>query len=273
MDHNFLKPLRELLLQVLGAIAFYTIFPIPQAWPLRFDRIARWAPLVGLLLGTLLTLVNQGLAQLLVPPPLRASLVVCLWIALTGGLHLDGVMDAADGLGVCDGLRPVEDHRQQRLQVMADSRSGAFGVMAAIALVLLKVQSLAVLDPQGVGGWLLLYAPLWGRWGQVLAIGAYPLLKTEGKGAIHHQRPFTSGDWVPGAALLAVVMGIGISLTPGSWLWGGVGAGVGMAIAWGVGGWFNHRFQGMTGDLYGAIVEWSECLFLVAMGGLVPHLL
>jgi adenosylcobinamide-GDP ribazoletransferase len=264
MDHNFLKPLRESLLQILGAIAFYTIFPIPQVWPLRFDRIARWAPLVGLLLGALLTLVNQGLAQLLVPPLLRASLVVCLWIALTGGLHLDGVMDAADGLGVSDG--------QQRLQVMADSRSGAFGVMAAIALVLLKVQSLAVFDPQGVDGWILLYTPLWGRWAQVLAIGAYPLLKPEGKGAIHHQVPFTAGDWVPGAALLSIALGIGISLSPEHWLWGGVGAAVGMAIAWGVGGWFNRQFQGMTGDLYGAIVEWSECLFLVAMGGLAPHL-
>ncbi|NJN21573.1 MAG: hypothetical protein HC812_10830 [Leptolyngbya sp. RL_3_1] len=111
--------------QLAAAVVFYTCLPLPHHWPFDFRGIARYAPWVGLLLGLLLGGGDWVLRGLGLPIGTRSALIVAAWVGLTGGLHLDGAMDTADGLAVMD--------PEQRLGVMADSRSGAFGVMAAIA--------------------------------------------------------------------------------------------------------------------------------------------
>ncbi|NJO51546.1 MAG: adenosylcobinamide-GDP ribazoletransferase, partial [Leptolyngbyaceae cyanobacterium RM2_2_4] len=144
------------LSSLAAAIAFYTCIPIPLAWKLEFQNVARLVPLVGLMIGGILALLNQGLHLLGMPDLTRSAVVVIVWVAITGGLHLDGAMDTADGLAVLD--------RQRRLQVMADSATGAFGAMAAIAILLLKVAALNDLN-----SWHWFALPLaagWGRWGQ-----------------------------------------------------------------------------------------------------------
>src|SRR5919202_5659092 len=128
----------QLWLSLVGAVTFYTSIPIPAGWALEFRGIARWAPVIGLLIGGILAIVDAGLQELGVPILTRSALVVVSWIALTGGLHLDGVMDTADGLAVKD--------RQRRLEVMADSATGAFGAMAAVALLLLKTAALTDIE-------------------------------------------------------------------------------------------------------------------------------
>ncbi len=235
---------------------FYTILPLPQWWPLEFSRIARWAPWIGLLLGGILAGLNGLLLLSPLSPMVRGVLVTAVWIFLTGGLHLDGVMDTADGLAVLD--------PEKRLQVMSDSRTGAFGVMAAIILVLLKVGAIADLStPQYAG---LIFAPIWGRWAQVLAIARYPYLKAEGKGAFHRNHFKGIQDIWPSILLLGVVSLIPAASPPHSGeisLWSLCS---GLSLAWGVGAWFNRQLQGMTGDSYGAIVEWTEALFLCCFG-------
>ena len=108
-----------------GALLFYTCVPLPQRWPVEFGQIARVVPVVGLGLGALLAGVDVVLS-LGVPLLLRSALIILAGVRLTGGLHLDGAMDTADGLAVQD--------NQRRLEVMGDSRSGAFGVMVAISM-------------------------------------------------------------------------------------------------------------------------------------------
>jgi adenosylcobinamide-GDP ribazoletransferase len=239
--------------QLAAATTFYTILPLPQTWGLEFDKVARWVVIVGLLIGNLLSLVDLGLASLGMPILTRSAVLVFSWVWLTGGLHVDGVIDTADGLAV--------QNLQRRLLVMADSAAGAFGVMAAIALLALKVTALTDLPHHR---WLVVsLAAGWGRWGQQWAIVHYPYLKTEGKGAFHKAALSTWPQLLPGLALL-----LGLALVP--WLFQGhwlltLGLLSGGAIAPLVAAWFNRQLGGYTGDVYGAVVEWTEAIFLVTL--------
>ena len=238
--------------KVAAAIAFYTCLPIPPTWALEFQGVARLAPGVGLLIGGFLGLLDLGLQAIALPVLTRSALIVVAWIALTGGLHLDGAMDTADGLAVLD--------PERRLEVMADSRSGAFGVMAAIALVLLKTAALN--DLAADRGWVLMAAAGWGRWGQLVAIARYPYLKPMGKGAFHKESIHSLWDALPSLLALLSLSGLQVALHPTQWpVAVGMAMG-GMAIAWLTGAWFNHKLGGHTGDTYGAVVEWTEAFLL-----------
>lgn len=235
-----------------GAIAFYTCLPVPSGWTLEFRRIARWAPFVGLLIGGLLALGDAGLQRLDVPIFTRTALVVVAWISLTGGLHLDGAMDAADGLAV--------QNPERRLEVMTDSATGAFGAMAAIALLLLKTAALTEMDNYR---WLALMAACgWGRWGQVVAIALYPYLKPEGKGAFHKEAIRPLPDVLMGLLLMLCLAGWQIFQDSQHWQSAVLMTAGGWAIAMLTGAWFNHKLGGHTGDTYGAVVEWTEALLL-----------
>jgi adenosylcobinamide-GDP ribazoletransferase len=173
-------------------------------------------------------------------------------MALTGGLHLDGAMDTADGLAVQDPKR--------RLEVMTDSATGAFGAMTAVVLLLLKTAALT--DMEANRGFALMLAAGWGRWGQVVAIALYPYLKPTGKGAFHKQtiRPYL--DIGLGLVFLLSTAG-GYGLLTSTQIWG-VGWSVlgGGVIALLAGAWFHRQLGGHTGDTYGAVVEWTEALCL-----------
>ncbi|MCL2926133.1 MAG: adenosylcobinamide-GDP ribazoletransferase [Trichodesmium sp. MAG_R04] len=244
--------IRETLAKLSAGIAFYTCLPIPQDWNLDFHGIASFAPLIGLILGGIQGLVDIGLQTLGMPVLTRSTAVIISGIVLTGGLHLDGVMDAADGLAV--------PGQKRRLEVMADSMTGAFGAMSAIALLLLKITALTDLHSDrllilmGIAGW--------GRWGQLVAIASYPYLKLTGKGAFHKKAKYSIWAFLLGILLLLSLSLILIVLDPQNWL---VGCGMaigGIAIALLTGAWFNRCLGGHTGDTYGAVVEWTEALLL-----------
>ena len=243
---------RQVCCSLISAVTFYTCIPIPAGWALEFRGIARWAPIVGLLIGGILGIIDVGLQQLGVPVLTRSALVVVSWIALTGGLHLDGVMDTADGLAVQD--------RQRRLEVMADSATGAFGAMAAVAVLLLKTAALRDIE---TNRWLaLMVSAGWGRWGQVVAIAFYPYLKPTGKGAFHKEAIRLPQDILLGLFFLLGLCTLPLLLSRGNWQ-GVLGMAVGgCAIALLTGAWLHRQLGGHTGDTYGAVVEWTEALFL-----------
>ena len=237
---------------LLGAIAFYTCIPLPADWTLEFRRIARHAPLVGLLIGALLSLCDVCLQQIGVPVLTRSALVVVIGIAITGGLHLDGAMDTADGLAVQDPSR--------RLEVMTDSSTGAFGAIAAIALILLKTAALTDIESNR---WLALMAAAgWGRWGQVVAIARYPYLKPTGKGAFHKEFIRAPQDILLGLVLLLLLSGLQLIVSPTRPLLAVIMAVAGCLVALLTGAWFHQQLGGHTGDTYGAVVEWTEALLL-----------
>ncbi|WP_299492996.1 adenosylcobinamide-GDP ribazoletransferase [Acaryochloris sp. IP29b_bin.137] len=247
--------MKQILQQIGGAITFYSCIPLPSTWPLEFERIARWAPWVGLLLGVSIGIIDQGLALGQMPALTRSALVVGLWIGLTGGLHLDGVMDTADGLAVMEPKR--------RLIVMADSRTGAFGVMAGTVVILLKVCALSNLSTPHLPALVTVF--VWGRIAQVFAIATFPYLKPEGKNAFHTSTFQGLGDLWPSMISLLIVL---LCQYYGfSWAWHIIGGGIliGSSLSIGISYWFYRQFQGMTGDVYGAIVEWTEALVLCCL--------
>jgi adenosylcobinamide-GDP ribazoletransferase len=247
---------KELLLSFIASILFYTSIPLPWVDGLDFRLVARFVVVVGLIIGGILGLLDLGISHLGIPVFTRTAIIVCIWIALTGGLHLDGAMDTADGLAV---VNP-----ERRLEVMMDSATGAFGAMAAIALLLIKTAALN--DMEASLRWVGIMAACgWGRWGQMLAVLNYPYLKATGKGAIHKDAIASWLDLLPSLILLVALSGLYIFFNPQKIIVGIVLVFSGSAIAFLVGAWFNHKLGGHTGDTYGAVVEWTEALLLCAM--------
>ena len=153
---------------------FYTILP---QWPLiqpGFKRIARFAPLIGIFIGFL-----QSFAWLVLRyfnwPNISAALIsIGISILITGGLHIDGLMDTADGIGAGP---------SKRIEAMKDSRVGAIGVQSLVIILMLQIAAIVKLD---------FYAPFafplaafWGRISQVFAIGNYKYIFKKKSVSIH----------------------------------------------------------------------------------------
>ncbi|NES72405.1 MAG: adenosylcobinamide-GDP ribazoletransferase [Okeania sp. SIO2D1] len=236
----------------LGAVVFYTCLPIPLSWGAQFHRVSRWAPLIGILIGGFLGLVDLGLSSLGIPFLTRSALLVALWAGITGGLHLDGAIDTGDGLAVLD--------KQRRLEVMQDSTIGAFGAMVVVFILLLKTTALSDI---GNYRWLVLMLVAgWGRWGQVVAIAFYPYLKAEGKGAFHKQNFCLPYDLLLGLLTLLSLNALEWYLYPESWWVALSFTMTGCATAVLAATWFKWQLGGHTGDTYGAVVEWTETILL-----------
>lgn len=241
--------------RLLASLAFYTCCPLPRHWTLDFQGIARFATLIGVGIGIVLGILDLSLTGLGMPVLTRSTCIILAWVGITGGLHLDGAIDSADGLAVTN--------PQRRLEVMADSTTGAFGAIAAVCVIILKIAALSDLSSDR----LLLLTSIagWGRWAQMLAIYRYPYLKPTGKGAFHKEVIQSLGDLVPSFLLLLSLSGVYTLLHPQNWP---IALGLvlgGSAIAWLTGAWFQAKLGGQTGDTYGAIVEWTEALLLTMM--------
>ena len=245
--------MKQLISSFNSAVIFYTIIPLPIAWANSWTRIARWASLVGLLIAGILSLSDillhfWGFGELTC-----SAVITALWIGITGGLHLDGAMDTADGLAVID--------PEKRLEVMKDSATGAFGAMAAIIIATIKVSCLgentqSILLP-------LILSIGWSRWGQLMAIALYPYLRETGKGAFHKENLKVYPDILLSSAIMLLASILLLFLMAFSW-WKMLVIIIGcMAIALIPGYYFYRRLQGHTGDTYGAVVEWSEVLILL----------
>ena len=250
------NPLREAWYRrLLGAFLFYTGLPVPFSWGPEFRGIACFAPWVGLVLGAILGGFSWVLTGIGLPQFSQAGVLVGGWVLLTGGLHLDGAMDTADGLAV------QSDDIQRRLRVMGDSHTGAFGVMAVIFILGLKTLTLGEVSSPSI--WILMAAAGWGRWGQLLAIARYPYLKPEGKGAMHKQDLRLPQDGLMGTAVLVLFHGLWFIWDQQQWLPNVALALSGLVASIGIGIWFQRQLGGQTGDTYGAIVEWTEVWVLM----------
>jgi adenosylcobinamide-GDP ribazoletransferase len=197
-----------------------------------------WFPAVGAVLGLALGGVWWAATELW-PAPVAAAVVVAADLALTGMLHLDGLVDTADGL-----LPPLAPER--RLEVMADPRAGAFGVGAAGAVLLLRWVALAALAPRP-----LLLGGLWcaSRSAMALTTATVPYARPSGLAAAFvagHRRGRTQAAVAAGLAGAVVLGALGRD-------WGGVAAVVAaVAGAAAVVTLAHRRLGGFTGDVLGA---------------------
>ena len=157
------------------ALTFLTKLPWPWRGPADETALARsmfWFPWVGALLGLIFWGAWAGLQKIL-PAPAAAALLLALTVWVTGGLHLDGLADTADGLG--GGRTPEE-----ALRIMKDSRVGAFGVISLILALVLKFSLFLSLATQTRGAGVLLLFPVISRWSMVLLAYLSPYARAEG---------------------------------------------------------------------------------------------
>jgi adenosylcobinamide-GDP ribazoletransferase len=134
------------------ALQFLTRLPVRVREPWSEGALARSVamfPLIGLLIGAAGALAFAIAIWLGLPPALAAVLAVAVQVLLSGGLHEDGLADLADGFG---GGRT----REEKLQIMRDSRLGSFGAVALILALLARIGAIAALaQPATVGAVLL----------------------------------------------------------------------------------------------------------------------
>ncbi|PTX64306.1 cobalamin-5'-phosphate synthase [Melghirimyces profundicolus] len=229
------------------ALSFLTRFPVPrrtdpEGWP----RSTLYYPVAGLVIGFALILFDLLVAGFF-PSAVRGVLLLGVWVGLTGGLHLDGLMDTADGFGSNRGP-------ERTLEIMKDSRVGAMGVLAALFLLLLKA---AVLASAPAPLWVpLLVAPTVGRWSILLAIRFYPYRREDGIGL--GLREGLTGPRLAGATL--ITLGVSVAALGGWGLLFPVGAA--LLVGW-TARVVIRRIGGFTGDVYGALVEGTEAWMLL----------
>ena len=127
-------------MSLIVALGFLTALPLPRGGALRPEALARslgFFPVAGAIIGGLLLALDLALG-LVLPVGVRSVLLLVALIAITRGLHFDGLMDVCDGL--FGGFTP-----ERRLEIMRDSRVGAFGVLGAAADLLLRYAALSSL--------------------------------------------------------------------------------------------------------------------------------
>ena len=272
----------ELVREFLLAVQFFTRVPIVgrlAGWvgfsPALLRASAGHFPGVGLLVGgvaaTAYAAVNAMLPDTHFTPLVAAVLSTVVSVLLTGGFHEDGLADVADGLG-------GSYDRTRALDIMKDSRVGAFGAMALVLALLAKVALLALLGSvEGVPtGWD--EAPL-STWYVCAALvaghtvsRALPLLLIAwlphvGDTAASKSKPLA--DQITARSLLVAFIWLFMALALVLSVLDAMNLIVAcsfamLALLW-MGRWFKRRLQGFTGDCLGAAQQVCEIAFYLGM--------
>jgi len=232
------------------AFGLMTTLPVrlPNDWSAGDSgRAAAWYPLVGLVIGALTWLAWRG-AILAFPPSVAGIVTLIVWVVLSGGLHLDGLADCCDGM-----FASVTPER--RLEIMKDPHIGAFGVIGLILVLFLKATALASLT--FISSFGIMLAASLARW-CILVAGLLPLARPSGSGM---GADFATG-FRPSFILWGAIIPLAIAFFLGIRGMLSVLAGVG---ATGLVLWLaKSRIGGVTGDVFGMIVEIVETVVLVA---------
>ena len=240
------------MVSIIAAFQFLTIFPtiIRRMFTSQeMGRAVGWFPFVGVALGALLYGVNYA-AQLIFPTNVSAALTLFAWIMFTRAFHIDGFMDTCDGL--FGGFTP-----ERRLEIMKDSRMGAFGVVGGILVLLTKYS--ALVSSSDLLPALVLSATL-GRWASPLVIYAFPYAREDGLGSeMKHNvtwKEVLLATLIAGIASWFVYGMMGLVLMLGA-----------AVIAFLVALYIMRLLPGLTGDSYGTvttIVEMCTLLFFAS---------
>jgi len=250
------------------ALQFFTRLPIP-AW-VGFEaswlqHASRYFPLVGCVVAAIAAAVYWA-AALVLPAPVAAVLSTAASIYATGAFHEDGFADTCDGLG--GGLSGPE-HRERVLEIMKDSRVGAYGAIGIVCMLAAKLSSLAMLPPQAAIATLFLAHPL-SRLAATSLIWKLEYVRGEGKAKPLAQQ-MTSAEFAIAAAttLLPAAVLLAAGLTSPAAVTGAVLAALAAAL-W-LGRKFVRRLGGYTGDCLGAVQQVAEALIYMTVLATLGH--
>lgn len=211
-----------------------------------FGRSTRFFPLVGLVLGICYALAAWLLLYAFGMRSLTAALLLILPLLLTGGLHADGFMDTADG--VFSGR-----DRARKLEIMKDSRVGAFGVVSFVMLMFVQYALLSDLAPMLFVP-ALFVMPIIGRLAMVLAVACFPYAREDGMGK-------TFADMAGRSTVVIAALTTAVLVLP----WGMLATAalvLGTLFALLFCRTMTNILGGLTGDVYGAATVLTETLVL-----------
>lgn len=240
------------------ALQFFTRLPIPR-WvgfaPEWLHNAARYFPAVGIVVGAVTASV-YAVSSFFWSQSVAVLLSTAAGIYLTGALHEDGFADTCDGFG--GGYTP-----DRVLEIMKDSRIGAYGAIGIGLLVALKCAVLISMPGWSVVMALMLAHPL-SRLASVALIWRLSYVKEAGKAKplAHHMSSVEFG--IAAATVFLPVLILGFC----GWLsWAGIAAGTLAVVTAGV--WlarfFIRRIGGYTGDCLGAVQQVSEVAFYLGL--------
>ena len=230
---------------LLAAWRFLTVIPVPGAWGTAEEDLARsvpWFPVIGLLLGIAAATLSYGLA-LVAPPLVVAAAMVVVLLSFSGGLHMDGLADTADGFF-------SSRSRERILEIMKDSHTGAMGAIAIVCVLLLKFAALASLPAARLWPAVLLM-PLAGRSALVMHMALLPYARPSGLGAIFY-RQNARGTALWAAGVLAAVAGALLGAR-GLAIWAAC-----VAVVLVLSAYVHRKIGGATGYTLGAVCEVVE---------------
>lgn len=267
--------MRQAVRHYLLAVQFFTRLPVTGRladWvgysPEMLRASAAHFPGVGWLVGAIGAAAYAALQAALggSRPQALALLVAAVGCTIatvlaTGGFHEDGLADVADGLG-------GSARRDRALEIMKDSRIGAFGAMALVLALLAKVALLALIGAHGLAaalvslwaghalsrGWPLLLIWRLPHVGDTATSKSKPLAERIAAPALWAAAawcvpPMAVAWWALGTPFLAAMLAASL-----------------LAAAW-MGRWFQRRLQGFTGDCLGATQQ--VCEIACYLGGAI----
>lgn len=261
-DHAFVGALTDLA----RALRFYSRLPVPalpweadpHAMP-DFARMARMLPIAGAVLGTLGALVLAAAAGLGLPQFVCATLAIGTLTLATGALHEDGLADVFDAFGGAT-------TRERRLEIMKDSRVGAFGATALALSLILRVSALAaLLEETGVGGAVAAVIALstLSRTTTLMPLALADPARRDGASASVGRLPRVT---LVRAGALATLIALALALAGGLPMAGMLLALLAAVLAgWALTAWSVRMIGGQTGDVAGAAQQAAEIAAALAL--------
>lgn len=247
------------------ALQFFTRLPVPRwvgfdaAW---LPHATRYFPAVGILVALVCAAMYWLSVLLLLPQVVAVLLSTAAGIYLTGAFHEDGFADVCDGFG--GAMQPA-----RVLEIMRDSRVGAYGVIGLVLLLALKIAALASLPAVQVLPALLLAHPL-SRGLAAALIWRMDYVREEGK-----VKPLAQqmSNFEFGVAALTALLPLLLCAALGWLTWQALLAAVlpGVAASLFLAHKFKRRIGGYTGDCLGAVQQLSEVAIYLGLLAAVSH--
>jgi len=233
------------------ALQFLTVIPVRTYASIDAKELGRSTglfPLVGAIQGIIIVGANFLFLKLF-PAGITNILILIVLILTNGGFHLDGFADTIDGLA-------GGNTKEERLEIMRDSRIGAIGVVALILLLLTKFLAINSLQAE-IKNYILFLIPVIGRWSMVpMAYWADYARPTSGLG-----RAFTENtgikEFLPATFLVLFFSTIFLGWLALPYL------AIMLFMVYLITVFFRKKLGGVTGDVFGFQSEMSEVLFIL----------
>jgi adenosylcobinamide-GDP ribazoletransferase len=257
---------RAAVRDLLQMLRFHSRLPVPVLGfegeghaPPDFRVAPRMLPIAGAMIALPSALALWLAAAAGLPPLVAAAISLAILALATGAMHEDGLADAFDGLAGAG-------TRERRLEIMKDSRIGAFGAVSLVLALMVRAAALAGLLPiLGAAGSALavVAAAALSRPVSLMPLALLPAARREGASAAVGR---------PGGATFAVAAALGFGLAAGLCMLAGAGAAAALAgfaaalvlaalLTW----WANRAIGGQTGDIAGACQQLAEIGFYVGL--------